>query len=181
MKSTSTCMMIAALAVGACGGTAPQSAESRQNLYQEARLTLNSMQARDPSLTTALGGAAGYAVFPKIGKGGFIAGAAHGRGILFEGGQASGYVELNQASIGAQIGAKTFSELIIFQNHSDVQNLKNGTFKFGADVAAVALTAGAARSTSFRNGVAVIVESQGGLMADLSVNGQKINFMPMGG
>lgn len=167
------------LAVCACA-TAPKTPESKASLEDNAMATLSTMIRKDPGLESRLHSAAGYAVFPSIGKGGFIAGAAYGRGILYENGRAVGYVELNQGSLGAQIGAQTFAELIVFLDPMRVQQLKGGNFSLGANASAVVLTTGAAASAPFQNGVGVFVMPKGGAMAELSVSGQQINFQPQG-
>jgi lipid-binding SYLF domain-containing protein len=173
---------IVALLLGfvACA-TAPKSAADRGDLEARAVRTLDSMRARDPGLGPLLDTSAGYAVFPEIGKGGFVAGAAYGRGVLYENGRPTGYVELNQGSLGLQIGAQTFSEIVVFKDRFNVQKLKTGDFSIGGNVSGVALTAGAAGSAQFTDGVAVFVVPRGGMMAELSVSGQQLNFAPRGG
>ena len=149
-----------------------------QDLEARADSTLQSMISRDPGLQAILNASYGYAVFPSIGKGGFIVGAAYGRGILYEHGRPVGSVEVNQGSLGAQLGGQTLSELVLLRDSYDVARLESGNFTVGGDVAAVALTAGAAASGRFTNGVEVFVMPLGGAMVDVSVNGQKINFRP---
>jgi lipid-binding SYLF domain-containing protein len=168
------------LALCACA-TAPRSQASRESLEARADATLREMRATDPGLGWMLDRAAGYAVFPSIGKGGVIAGAAYGRGVLYEGGRQTGFVDLSQGSIGAQIGAQTFAELIVLDTPDAVQRIKSGDFSISGSASAVALTTGAARTASFDQGVAVFVLPRGGLMAELSVTGQQINFAPRGG
>ncbi len=165
----------ALLAFSACA-TAPKSKEDRQELSNDAHAALTKMISKDPSLNGLLAQSAGYAVFPEIGKGGFIVGGAYGRGILYERGRATGYVELNQGSLGAQIGAQTFTELIIFKDRWNVEKLNGGDFSMGGNASAVILRSGAGAATNFVDGVAVIVEPRGGAMAALSLSGQKINF-----
>jgi lipid-binding SYLF domain-containing protein len=167
------------IGASACA-TAPRTDSARQNLEASAEATLESMRTRDPGLRDLLGSSAGYVVFPDIGKGGAVVGAAYGRGILFEHGRPAGYVELNQGSIGAQLGGQSFEELIVFHDRDAVDRLKAGTFELGANASAVALTAGAAAGTTFRDGVAVFTVPRGGLMAELSISGQKLNFQPRG-
>jgi lipid-binding SYLF domain-containing protein len=160
--------------------TAPKTSEGKRDLESQAAATLDDMRARDGALQGILASSAGYAVFPSIGKGGFVVGAAYGKGILYEGGRKVGFVELNQGSIGAQLGGQTFSELIVFKNRYDVEKLKTGDFSLGANASAVALTAGTAAGAQFTDGVAVFTVPRGGLMAELSVSGQKLNFQPRG-
>lgn len=166
--------------VVACA-TAPKSASDKADLQQQANSTLAMMMQRDSGLQGMLERSAGYAVFPNIGKGGLVAGAAYGRGVLYQRGQPIGYVDLSQGSLGLQAGAQAFSELIVFETDANVQRIRGGSYSLGGNVSAVALTAGAAASTTFRDGVAVFVVPKGGAMAELSVSGQKINYQPLGG
>jgi lipid-binding SYLF domain-containing protein len=168
------------LAFCACA-TAPKTAGDKRSLEDEASNTLATMIQKDPGLDARLRSSAGYAVFPSIGKGGFIAGAAYGRGILYERGRPVGFVELNQGSIGAQIGAQTFAELIVFMDPNKVSELKTGEFSLGANVSGVVLTTGAAATAQFDGGIGVFVMPKGGAMAELSVSGQQINFQPGAG
>ena len=169
--------VIAALVAGAAAcATAPKTVEGRRDLESDARATLGSMFEKDPEVRSLIAESAGYVVFPKIGKGGVIVGAAYGRGVLFEGGRPTGFVELNQGSIGAQLGGQTFAELIVFQDAGDVDRLKAGKFELGGNASAVALQAGAAANVNFEDGIAVFTMTLGGLMAELSVSGQQLNF-----
>jgi lipid-binding SYLF domain-containing protein len=170
---------IVALAAIACGG-APKTQGERDTMYQQADSSLATMTTKDPSLRPLLNSAAGYAVFPNIGKGGFIAGAAHGRGVLYENGQPTGFVEMTQGSLGAQIGAQTFAELVVLRTPYDVQKLKSGNFSLGANVSAVVLTTGAGAAADTTTGVNVFIMPRGGVMAELSVSGQQITFQPAG-
>lgn len=170
----------AVLACIAACATAPKSDSGRRDLEASAEATLAEMRSRDPGLGSLLDVAAGYAVFPEIGKGGAIVGAAYGRGVLYQRGQPVGFVDLSQASLGAQLGGQTFSELLVMREPYDVQRLKAGKFSLGGNISGVVLTAGAAASTRFTEGVAVFIVPRGGLMAELSVSGQQINFTPRG-
>ncbi len=168
-----------ALAVVACAGT-PKTQSERDTMYQQANSTIAAMQTRDPSLTPLLNSAAGYAVFPNVGKGGFIAGAAHGRGVLYEHGQPTGFVTMTQGSVGAQIGAQSFAQLVVLRTPYEVQKLKMGNFSLGANISAVALTAGAGAAADTTRGVNVFIMPRGGVMAELSVSGQQFSFEPAG-
>jgi lipid-binding SYLF domain-containing protein len=178
---TSVICSLALSAIVACGSTTPSTSSGRANLEARADATLAMMKERDPGLATMLGQASGYIVFPEIAKGGVIAGAAHGRGILYERGMKMGFVELNQASLGAQLGGQTFSELVVLDRPMDVAKIKDGEFSLGANASAVVLDAGVAEGADFDDGVAVFIVPRGGLMAELSISGQKLNFAPRGG
>jgi lipid-binding SYLF domain-containing protein len=171
---------VVAVALTSTGcATAPKTHAERQSLVAEADAAVQSMIAKDSSLRDFLDRAYGYAAFPNIGKAGLIAGGASGRGVVYENGRPIGYAQINQASVGAQIGAQAYSELIVFQNQAALDRIKAGDFDLGADVSAVALKAGAAKTAQFEGGMAVFVQPKGGLMAEASIKGQKITFEPM--
>ena len=173
---------MAALIVGvvACA-TAPKTVADRQALEREASSSLQLMRQKDPGLDQLLQSSAGYVVFPSVGKGAFIAGGAHGRGILFQQGSPVGYVNLSQASLGLQAGAASFTELLVFADQGAVERLKAGTFQLGANITAIVLTAGASGNATFSDGVAVFTMQEGGLMAGVSVSGQQLKFEPLSG
>lgn len=166
------------LFVTACA-TAPTTPSEREELRTDALATLEQLERRDPTLRPTLARAAGYAIFPDVGKGGALVGGAFGRGILFVGDVPMGYVELNQASIGAILGGETFTELIVFETANALQEIEDGEFEVGAHASATALTTGAAAAARFEGGIAVFVVPTGGLMVDVSVNGQQISYQPI--
>jgi len=145
-------------------------------LQQEADTTLAAMIARNPALRDVTQNALAYAVFPSIGKGGVVVGGARGQGIFYEGGVATGFVSLTQASIGAQLGGQTFAELLVLRNPSDVDSLRSGKFTLGANMGVVVLSTGAQAHTTFDPHASVFVMPRGGLMVDVSVNGQQIKY-----
>ena len=172
----------AALSISWVAGcqTAPKGQEAREILQDKARLAVRELEASDPTLRQFLNERAyAYAVFPDVGKGGLIVGGSYGRGAVFRGDEFLGYVELNGGSIGLQAGAKTFSEVLAFADEPTLNEIRNrGEFTLAANASATALKAGAAAAVNFQDGIAVLVRPNGGLMADLSVGGQKINFEP---
>lgn len=150
-----------------------------QDLKSQCRQAISDFQNTDPSLSTFMQNSAGYAVFPNVGKGGFIVGGARGKGLLYEKGAVSGRTTMTQASIGAQAGGQNFAEIILFENPTAVADFKNGNFALGADVSAVAASQGAAKSAKFTRGVAVFTLPKSGLMVQASVGGQKFNYEPL--
>jgi lipid-binding SYLF domain-containing protein len=175
----------AALLIGlaACTHTSPPSTpQQAADLEANARATVHSMMATQPGLAELLQSSAGYAVFPRVGEASvLLAGGAYGNGVLFQGGQVVGYVDIKQASFGPQIGAKGYSELIILRSPYDVARMKGGNFELGGDVSAVVLTAGANATGTLDPNTTVIIQSQTGLQAGVSVKGQRIDFVPRRG
>lgn len=139
----------------------------------------------------------GYALFPTIGKGGVGIGAAHGEGRVYANGDHVGDTSMTQLSIGLQLGGQTFSQIIFFKDKSALDEFTSGNYEFGAEVSAVAITAGASASTStaggasagasgneqsaataggYNKGMAVFTIAKGGLMYEVSVSGQKFKY-----
>ena len=140
----------------------------------------------------------GYAVFPGIGKGGFVVGGAHGNGRVYKKGVYVSDVSMTQLSLGFQIGGEAFREIIFFEDEHALNEFTKGSFEFGADATAVAITAGAQASAgttgasagasggqrdattagTYYKGMVTFVIVKGGAMAGVSVGGQKFSNKP---
>jgi len=168
------------LAGAGCTSPTPKGAPEQSTLASETSTALTTFKNDDPTLQTLIAKSVGYAVFPEVGKAGFIAGASYGNGEVFEGGRKIGYADITQASVGLQAGAQTFGELILFLRHEDLNKFKENSFSLDANLSAVALKSGAAAATDTSKGVIVFVRSKGGLMAEASVGGQRFLFKPLG-
>ncbi|HUM12113.1 MAG TPA: YSC84-related protein [Myxococcaceae bacterium] len=150
------------------------------HLISSARATVQTFKKKDANLEKFFSSAVGYVVFPTIAKGGLVVGGAGGDGVLFVGGQPVGRASLGQASVGFQLGGQTYSEIIFFESQSTLSDLKNGHFALAAQASAVALSAGAAASANYENGVAIFAATKTGLMGEASVGGQKFGYRPFG-
>ena len=138
-----------------------------------------------------------YAVFPAIGKAGFIIGGSFGAGQVYKGDVVTGRTKVFEGSIGLQIGGKAFKQIIFFKDKAAYDRFTSGSFEFGANVQATVVTAGAGAQAGttgstagasatpehavqagaeYINGMAVFVHSIGGLMAEFSISGQKFSF-----
>jgi lipid-binding SYLF domain-containing protein len=134
----------------------------------------------------------GYAVFPTVGEGSFIVGAAHADGRVYAHGTRIGTTAVTQLSVGFQAGGKAFSEIIFFKDQQDLDAFESGNFQFGAGVSAVVITAAASASAdtsgasggennarvagAYSNGMAVFTIAKGGLEGGASVEGEKFSY-----
>lgn len=132
----------------------------------------------DPGIETFFESAAGYAVFPSVGKGGFVLGGAYGKGLVISGGTVDGYTSLTQGTIGLQIGGQKYAQFIFFRDETAVGHFKRGNFEFNAQASAVAITAGASADAAYDSGVAIFTHAAGGLMVEASVGGQRFKYTP---
>src|SRR3954467_13648980 len=121
MSLTRTIALLAALFAGCA--TAPATRSEKQSLQTSARATLDEMIVRTPAIQDTIRNAPAYAVFPSIGKGGVLVGVAYGPGILYENGVPTGYVWVEQSSIGAQLGGQTFSELLVLRTPQELADV----------------------------------------------------------
>jgi lipid-binding SYLF domain-containing protein len=140
----------------------------------------------------------GYALFPTIGKAGFVVGGAYGKGRVFVGSNHVGDTSMTQLSLGFQLGGQAYSEIIFFQDQRAFDEFRNN-FEFGAQATAVAITAGVSAGAgtsgasagasggkndattvgSYYKGMAVFIVAKGGLMYEASVSGQKFTYTPL--
>jgi len=139
----------------------------------------------------------GYALFPTIGKGGFVVGGAYGKGRVYEQGHYIGNATMAQATIGFQLGGTGFSQVVFFQDKRALSEFIGGNFKFGAEAQATILTAAAGAtantggssatasggknnaaigSSGYYKGMATFTITKGGLMYEASIGGQKFSF-----
>jgi len=151
-------------------------AEQRRQLESRAEAAVEAFKDADASLGAFFDSASGYAVFPSVAKGGAGIGAARGRGVLYEEGEASGYATLTQGTVGLQLGGKTYRQIIFFKDRARVAQFKRGDLAFSAQASATAATTGAAANADYEEGVAVFTLAKGGLMAEASIGGQKFSY-----
>lgn len=139
----------------------------------------------------------GYAVFPLIGKGGYVIGGAHGAGRVYRAGAHVGDATMTQLTVGFQLGGQAYSQIVFLEDKRAFDEFTSGNFEFGAQATAVAITAGASAqggttgasasasgtqnhaklaATNYKNGMAVFTITKGGLMYEASIGGQKFTY-----
>ena len=131
----------------------------------------------NPKLQGYFDDAKAYAIFPNIGKGAIIVGAASGNGAVYERGVLVGMASMKQLDIGAQIGGKAFSEIIFLKTDKAIQEFMDDDLQFGANLSAIAINqAPPSFDITYTDGVAVFTLPKEGLMAEISVGGQKFDY-----
>jgi len=139
-----------------------------------------------------------YAVFPTVGTAALGVGGAYGKGRVYVHGIHAGDATITQLSVGFQAGGKAYREIIFFEDKRALDEFESGSFEFGADASAIAITAGANAGAAtngasagvsvgqndattrgaFQKGMAVFIIAKGGLMFSASVAGQKFSYSP---
>ena len=136
-------------------------------------------QAKDKTFNKTLKKAYGYAIFPEVGKGGFIVGASHGMGEVYEKGKLIGHAKMTQTTVGAQVGGQTYAEVILFKNEAALNRFKKGRFEGTAAATAIGGKKGAAAASKYKDGVAIMILPKKGAMAEAAGGGQKFGFEPL--
>jgi len=168
------------LAFGSVGcATAPDTAQERAELVSEAQMRLAQFEHEQPELYRAYTDSAhGIAVFPTVGKGGYIFGGSFGQGVVFIDGGVDGYCSITSATVGAQIGGQEYTQILFFENEVALNEFKAGDVAGAAQVSAVAGAADASQHAEYRHGVAVYAIDGNGLMAEATVGAQKFEYLP---
>jgi lipid-binding SYLF domain-containing protein len=173
--SMTTTLLLAGLVIS--GQAAAQEAKYRK-IQGDVEEAIKAFKKADPGLEQTFTNAAGYAVFPNVGKGGLVFGGAHGLGYVYEADKLIGYASLTQVTFGAQIGGQEFSQVVFFETKAALEKFKQSQFTMNAQVSAVAAAEGASKNAKYVEGVMVFTHAKQGLMAEASVGGQKFKFTP---
>ena len=171
-----TLMITAAMLMGSTLAV-PVSAQDDGDL-EEVREAMATMTEGDPGMAAWFSDSFAYAVFPNVGRAGFGIGGTRGDGIAYVGGAPVGETQLSAVSIGLQLGAQRFVEVVFFRDQTAWDDFRRENFEFGAQVSAVAFSSGVSADLAYNGGVAVVTMTKGGLMYEASVGGQKFEYEP---
>lgn len=176
MKKLSVALITLSLMITGVTALAEWTPNTEDALELSVAKAIINAKEKDPSLEKWFNTAYAYAVFPSIGKGGFIVGGAGGKGIVIRGDTTVGTTSMGQVSIGAQVGGQVYAEYIMFKDKTAFDDFTRGNFEMNAQVSAVAVTVGASADADYNGGVAVFTLADGGLMVEASVGGQKFKY-----
>ena len=180
MTSRKHMIVVMALTMGLVAGcsTGSVSKEEGDALVKKAQASRQEWNKVDPQFEAFAKKGYGYAFFPEITKGGLVFGGARGLGLVYEKGQHIGYADLTQMSVGFQAGLQDYSQLIVFENQPAMDRFKRNEIDFGANATAVVADKGTAMNAQFVDGVVVFVRPTRGVMAEASLAGQQITYLP---
>jgi len=152
--------------------------KEKNDLIQKSKKAKQAFIVTDAPMKNLFDNAYGYVIFPSIGKGAVGVGGAKGNGILFENGKAVGSAKMVQVSVGLQLGAQRYSEVIFFENKAAIDQFKENKLEFAAQASAVVARTGASADAKYRAGVLVFTEEKKGLMVEAGIGGQKFTYTP---
>ena len=150
--------------------------DSQTRILGDSKKAKASFLRADPSMENLFKHAAGYAIFPNIGKGGVGVGGAAGKGAVYVKGTPIGTAQMVQVTVGAQAGGQAYREIVFFENKDAVDRFMQDKVEFSGQVSAIAVKAGASANANYRNSVVVFSQTKSGLMLEASIGGQKFTY-----
>ncbi|MDA7510944.1 lipid-binding SYLF domain-containing protein [Verrucomicrobia bacterium] len=151
-------------------------AHKARALHKKVEEAVTKFKKKDPSMSRFFKKSVGYAVFPSVVKAGIGFGGAMGKGEVYEGGKLVGKSTMAQATVGFQFGGQAYSEIVFFNDEDTFSDFQRGSFEFGAQVSAVAVTLGASDNARFDEDMVVFTMEKGGLMYEATVGGQMFTY-----
>lgn len=150
--------------------------DSQERIIDDSKKAKAAFLKSDPSMENLFKHAAGYAIFPNVGKGAVGVGGAAGKGAVYEKGMPVGTAQMVQVTAGAQAGGQAYREIVFFENKDALDRFMQNKIEFSGQASAVAVKAGASANANYRNGVVVFSQEKGGLMLEASLGGQKFTY-----
>jgi lipid-binding SYLF domain-containing protein len=159
--------------------TAPETPQERAQLLTSARAKLDLFKQQRPGVYQAYEkSAAGVAVFPHIGKGGYGLGGSYGRGVVLIDNKLEGYCDITSGTFGWQIGGQEYSQVIFFADKDALREFQRGDFAFAGNASAVAGSADATAAVDYEGGVAVFTLDGDGAMLEAAIGAQQFSYQP---
>jgi len=176
-----------ALALGACSttpsSTATDVAPKRQEIDSGVDAALARLYADTAGTKETVAKAKGVLVIPRIVSAGLVVGGSYGRGALRIGDRTDGYYRATGASLGVVAGAESTDLFLLFMTDKALEKFRASsgwTAGIDASVALVKLgTSGRADSETARHDVEGFALSNGGLMANFSIEGTKLSKLEL--
>ena len=174
MRKLDSVFLAAALALAATSALAADAAK----IDADAQAALKNLYATHEATEVVVAHGAGTLVFPHVLKAGAGLGAEFGEGALIEKGKVTGHYNMVSGSIGFQLGAQKYAQVIVFTEPAALAKFKSSSgFKVGVDGSVVVATAGKSGeidSTKLRSPIVAFILDEKGLMYDATLEGSKI-------
>jgi lipid-binding SYLF domain-containing protein len=164
------------------GGTATgDSGAERHAIDANVDASLSKLYVQIPGSHELVGKAVGVLVFPSVVSAGLGVGGSYGKGELRKGAEIAGYYSTTAGALGLIAGADSKAEFVLFMTQQSYDRFvasRGWTAGVDASVALVTMGAdGRVDSATAQAEVIGLVVSNGGLMANLSIEGAKINHL----
>ncbi|MFM0042696.1 YSC84-related protein [Paraburkholderia sediminicola] len=164
---------------GSSHDTPSTDASKRQSIDASVDGTMSRLFTTVKGSRELVSKARGVLVFPSVLQAGFIVGGQYGEGSLRVGGGTVGYYSTISGSFGLQAGAQSKAIVFLFMTQDSLDTFRNADGWSAGGDASVALVKmganGAIDTTTATAPVEVIILTNAGLMADVSLQGTKVS------
>ena len=175
-------LAFAAFGLSACTATTePQKSThsgDRSDVNRGIDSTLDRLYSEVKGSRELVAKSEGVLVFPRVLAAGLVVGGEYGKGALRQKGQHAGYYKLVSVSIGFQAGAQSKAMVVLFMTKDALDKFRASSgLSIGADASVALVKVGANGEIDTLNAptpVQVMVLTNAGLMANLSLEGTKI-------
>jgi len=178
MSPKHTIIKSLSVVIAAIGFTVASQAQALDaaKLDAEVNATMATFLKEQPDASDIMGKARGTLVCPKITKGGFGFGAAHGKCELFVSGQTKDYYGYSAVKWGFLAGISSYSLIMVFNDEAALGKFRsdNREWEVGADVNVAVAKKGAGGvldTNNVKEPVVAFIFGEKGLMADASLKG----------
>jgi len=155
------------------------SAETAENLNQNAAQALQTLYKTNPTAELLSKKAKGILVFPSVIKAGLVFGGSYGEGVLFQAGKETGYYNSVSASWGFQAGAQSYGYVLFLMSDKALKFLhETHGWEVGVGPSVVVVNDGVAKnlsSSTLKDDAYAFIFDQQGLMVSFSLEGTKIS------
>ncbi len=163
------------------GGASGDPAEQRRVIDAEVDAALTRLFREAPGSKELIDRSQGVLVLPRVVSGGFIFGAAGGRGALRVGGKSASYWSMAEGQVGLLAGAQSQAMFVVFMTPAALAGFTKGSgWTAGVDGNITLITVGANANLTTQTAQQPIVGfvlTNSGLMAGISFQGSRFSRM----
>ena len=188
LMKTAAAGVAAGLALAGCTTTTESGAHAdpaarRHDIDSDVDATLTRLYTTQPNSRELVSRARGVLVFPSVVAAGLFVGGQYGEGALRVAGRTTGYYSMASGSIGLQAGAQSKAVIYLFMTAGALDKLRSTRgWSVGGDASVAVLKVGANGDLDTNTATApvdVIVMTNAGLMANLSLEGTKVSRLDL--
>lgn len=171
-------MGVAMLGLAACSSSDPgDQMAKREEINANANAAMNQLFAEDPAARELADNAQGILIFPNIVKAGLGVGGETGDGVLRVDDRNAGYYNTSSASIGLQVGAQSYSQVLMFMTDQALADFQSSQgWEAGVDGSVAVLDVGKSAdidTSNIQTPIVGYIFGESGLMADVAIEGSK--------
>lgn len=179
-----TTLAALSMAIAGCAAEGPANQDARRrSIDANVDLALSSLFEKTKGSKELVQQAKGVLVFPDVVAAGLVIGGSHGDGALRTGSRTAGYYSTSSTSVGLIAGAQSKAVFVLFLTDDALARFRaSDGWTAGADASIAAASvgiSGAIDTQTARTPVVGFVLSNGGLMADLSLEGTKVKKLDL--